>query len=290
MAEQAAAQRLDSHHHLWTLERIERGDYHWMPEEDGPLREDYLPDRLAPELEAAGVGGTIVVQAAQSVDETRFLLDLAEKTDFVLGVTGWVPLDEPEGVEVLAELAGNEHLRAVRPMIHDLPDRDWISRPEVRESLHRLAELGLRFEVLSRTEHLQPVYDALAEVPELPAVINHLSKPAYQWEGDQEWRLWMARMAERPNTFCKLSGFLTEVGLEWTVGHFEPYASYVFETFGARRVMFGSDWPVSRRILEYTDVVDLTSRLASSLDRHEANAFWRGNAERFYGVHVAERQ
>lgn len=172
-------QRLDSHHHFWTLERIERGDYHWMPD-GGPLREDYLPERIEPELRAAGVDGIIVVQAAQSVEETRFLLDLAGETDFVLGVTGWAPLDRPDATETLAELAEDEHLRAVRPMIHDLLDPDWISRPEVRRNLHRLAGLGLRFEVLSYAEHLPPVYDALAEAAELPAVINHLSKPAYR--------------------------------------------------------------------------------------------------------------
>lgn len=138
MAEQADAQRLDSDHHLWTLERVERGDYHWMPD-GGPLREDYPPERLQPELRAANVGGTIVVQAAQTVEETRFLLDLARDTGFVLGVTGWAPLDRPDAIETLSELAEDERLRAVRPMIHDLPDPDWISRPQVRQNLHRLA-------------------------------------------------------------------------------------------------------------------------------------------------------
>lgn len=288
MAAQTGGRRLDSHHHLWTLQRIERGDYHWMPG-GGPLREDYLPERLEPELKGAGVGGTIVVQAAQSVEETRFLLDLAGKAKFVLGVTGWAPLDRPDVIETLGELAGDEHLRAVRPMIHDLPDPAWISRPQVRRNLHRLVELGLRFEVLTRTEHLPPVHDVLAEIPELPAVINHLSKPAYRWDDDARWRTWMSRMAERPNTYCKLSGMLTEVGSGWTDAHFRPYFDFVFETFGAERVMFGSDWPVSRQLLEYQDVVELTDRLISPLAGDDADAFWRRNAERFYGVRVAGR-
>ena len=287
MAAQTSDKRLDSHHHLWTLARIERGDYHWMPEE-GQLRDDHLPERLAPELERAGVGGTIVIQAAQTVDETRFLLDLARDTDFVVGVTGWAPLDRPDAMETLTELAENDYLRAIRPMIHDIPDRGWISRPQVRENLRSLAGLGLRFEALTYTEHLPPVYDALEEIPELPAVINHLSKPAYRWEDDEEWRRWMSRLAERPNTYCKLSGMLTEVGPGWTEAHCKPYVNFLFETFGAGIVMFGSDWPVSRQLLEYPDVVALTERLVSPLTPREAEAFWRTSAEAFYGVRVAE--
>jgi L-fuconolactonase len=290
MTAQTNDRRLDSHHHFWTLSRIERDDYHWMAG-GGPLREDYAPERLAPELERAGVGGTIVVQAAQSVDETRFLLDLAGDTGFVLGVTGWVPLDRPEAIGTLGELAHNEYLRAVRPMIHDLPDPNWIARPEVRQNLQRLAELGLRFEVLTYAEHLPSVHDVLAEIPELPAVVDHLSKPAYQWDDDAQWRTWMSRLAERPNTYCKLSGMVTEVGPGWTVAHFEPYAGFVFETFGTDRVMFGSDWPVCRLAgAQYRDVVELADRLISPLARDDADAFWRRNAERFYGVRLAERR
>lgn len=287
MTAQTRGPWLDSHHHLWTLGRVERGDYHWMPDE-GLLRDDHLPEHLVPGLREAGVGGTIVIQAAQSVDETRFLLDLASQTESILGVTGWAPLDRPEGLATLSDLAGHDYLRAVRSMIHDIPDRGWVTRPEVRDGLRKLAGLGLRFEALTYTEHLPPVYEALAGVPELPAVINHLSKPAYRWEADEEWRTWMSRMAERPNTYCKLSGILTEVGPGWTDEHFKPYVNFLFETFGADRVMFGSDWPVSRQLLEYTDVVALKERLVSSLSDEEAQAFWRTSAEAFYGVRVVE--
>lgn len=265
----------------------DRGDYHWMPG-SGPLREDYLPERLVPHLTRAGVGGTIVVQAAQSVEETRFLLDLARSNSVVLGVTGWVPLDQPDALDTLGELAEDGYLRSVRPMIHDLPDRHWVSRPEVQATLRGLPELGLRLEVLTYPEHLPPVHDVLAGIPELPAVIDHLSKPTYRWNDDAEWRSWMSRMAQRPNTSCKLSGMLTEVGRGWTPEQFAPYVAFLFETFGTDRVMFGSDWPVSRQLLEYHEVVDLTANLVSSLRPPEADAFWRGNAERFYGVRVSQ--
>jgi L-fuconolactonase len=279
------ARRLDSHHHLWTRARVERGDYPWMPAA-GPLRDDHGSGRLAPELGAAGIGGTIVVQARESVEETRFLLDRAAATEWILGVTGWAPLDRPEGVETVAELARDRHLRAVRPMLQDLPDPDWIARPQVRESLRAVAGLGLRLEVLSRAEHLPSVCDVLATTPELPAVIDHLSKPAYEWEADAAWRLWMRRAAERPNTFCKLSGMVTEVGPGWKRSDFTRHAALVFEIFGAQRVMFGSDWPVCRLVAEYPQVAGLAEELIESLAPGDADAVWRHNAERFYGVAV----
>jgi L-fuconolactonase len=288
IVETSARQRLDSHHHLWTRARIDRGDYRWMPEA-GPLREDYTPARLEPELRAAGVGGTIVVQSADSVDETRFLLECADATEFVLGVTGWAPLDRADAIETLSDLARNEHLLAVRPMLHDLPDPGWIARPQVRESLRALVELGLRLEILSRTEHLATVADVIDEIPELLAVVDHISKPVFRWEDDADWRTGMARLAQRPNTYCKLSGMVTEVGPGWTRADVEPYASFVLEQFGPDRVMFGSDWPVCRLVAEYHDVARLADELISSLAGSDAgaDAVWRGTAERFYGVRVA---
>jgi L-fuconolactonase len=279
--------RLDCHHQLWTRERADRGDYHWMPR-GGPLHDDYLPERLAGHLRATNVQGTVVVQAARTVEETQFLLDLAARTPFVRGVVGWAPLGLPgtAGIEALAELARNPYLRSVRPMIHDEDDPLWITRPQVIRGLTAMAELGLAFDLLSYAEHLPAAVTALAAVPDLPVVINHVSKPVYRWDADTDWRTWMARHAERPNTYCKLSGMLTEAGPGWSDAQFRPYADFLFETFGPDRVVFGSDWPVSRQLLEYPDVVALNERLTSSLSPSEAEGFWWRNGERLYRVRV----
>ena len=274
--------RLDSHHHLW---RVDRGDYHWMPD-DGPLREDHLADRLLPELAGADVGGTILVQAAQTVDETRFLLELAHEIDPVLGVTGWVDLERGDALETVAALAEQGPMLAVRPMLHDLDDPAWIARPAVVDNLRGLASTRQRFEVLSFPEHLPAAYEALAAVPDLPVVIDHLSKPSYDWDRDADWRTWMARFAQRPETFCKLSGMVTEVGADWTVETFRPYAEFVLDAFGSDRVMFGSDWPVCRQVAEYAEVAELAQVLIDEFVPDDADAIWRENAERFYGVTI----
>ncbi|UJW28221.1 amidohydrolase family protein [Saccharothrix sp. AJ9571] len=274
--------RLDAHHHLWSQAGIDRGDYPWMPS-GGPLPEEYLPDRLAPELAAADVTGTIVVQAAPSVAETRFLLDLAARTEFVLGVTGWLPLEEPDA---LAELAADPYFLGVRPMLQDLPDDDWIGRPEVRPGLRALAEAGVRFESLTFTRHLPALYAVLNDMPELTVVLDHLSKPSYAWEADDGWRAWMGRLAELPNTWCKLSGLLTEVDTGTPIDRFVPYAAFAFERFGEDRVLFGSDWPVCRLRAEYGDVVRFTEQLVSAAGLGDAEGFWRSNGERCYGVRL----
>ncbi|RZQ63082.1 amidohydrolase family protein [Amycolatopsis suaedae] len=279
----APVPRLDTHQHLWSLDRIERGDYPWMPD-DGPLREEYLPGRLRPELERTGVGATIVVQAAPSVQETRYLLELARDTDFLVGVTGWAALDDRGAPDVLAGLAADPLLLAIRPMIQDLPDPEWITTPTVRTALRAMAELGLRFEALTLPHQLPAAYRALAEVPELPVVINHLSKPGYDWGTDGDWREWLARFARRPGTVCKLSGMVTEVGPQWTPSRFVPYTEFVFEEFGPDRVLFGSDWPVCRLAAEYADVVKLAGTLLHRIGLTETDGFWHGNGERFYGV------
>lgn len=289
MARNFSGPRLDCHQHFWTRERADRGDYGWMPQ-GGPLHEDYLPDRLAPLLEATNVRGTIAIQAAQSVEENRFLLDLARQADFVLGVSGWIPLDQPGALDTLADLASDHHLRGVRPMIRDLPDPEWATRPELRRNLRGLVDLGLRIEVLTYTEHLPAAYDVLSSIPELPAVINQVAEPVKDHEEDAHWRTLMFRHAQRDTTYCKISGMLTETPPEWTDASFQPYVDILFEAFGAHRVMFGSNWPVGGQRRDYPGVVKLNEQLTASLTPAEAEDFWRRTGERFYGVQVPEPQ
>jgi L-fuconolactonase len=275
------SRRIDAHHHFW---RVERGDYHWMPD-SGPLRRDYLPEDLAPLNEAAGIEGTILVQAAQTAEETKFLLGIAEQPgSTVLGVVCWAPLDSGETVTQLERLAENPKAVGVRPMLQDLAEVDWVTRPAVIESMRRLPRLGLRFDVLSYPEHLPYALRAVDQVPELDVVIDHLSKPRYGPEPREDWRRWMAEFARRPRVHCKLSGMVTEVGRGWTVDDFRAHAEFVLETFGPERVMFGSDWPVCLQAASHEEVVQLAEELTSQLGEKERAEVWGDTAARFYGV------
>ena len=273
--------KIDAHHHFW---KVERGDYHWMPQ-TGPLHRDYLPDDQAPLLQAAAIDGTILVQAAQTIAETDFLLDLAmQPGSNVLGVTGWVPLDADNAPAELERLAAHPKAVAVRPMLHDLPDADWITQPRIIEQMRRLPALNLRFEVLSYPVHLPYVLKAIDQVPNLAIVIDHLSKPTYGPTISEDWQHWMAELARRPRVYCKLSGMVTEVGEGWKVDDFRAYADFVLEIFSPQRVMFGSDWPVCLKAAHFMQVVQLAETLTSRCSETERSQIWGETAAHFYGV------
>lgn len=274
--------RIDAHQHYW---QIARGDYHWMPT-TGPLARDYLPADLQAHNAAASFDGTIVVQAAPTLAETEFLLDLAgQPGSGVLGVVGWVDLEDGESMRRLETLAQNPKLVAVRPMIQDLADDEWVLRPPVINHMRRLPGLGLRFDLLSHPQHLPHAYRTLEQIPDLDIVIDHLSKPRYRQgiEAD-DWRMWMERFAQLPRAHCKLSGMVTEVGQGWQGDDFRAHADVVLEAFGPQRVMFGSDWPVCLLAATHAQVVDLAAGLTAHLPPAQQAEIWGGTAARFYGV------
>lgn len=273
--------RIDSHQHYW---RVERGDYHWMPA-DGPLHRDWLPADLAPLNLAAGIDGTIAVQAAQTVAETEFLLELANQPqNAILAVVGWVDLDSDQAGADLERLAADPKLRAVRPMLQDLHDPAWILRPRVLDNLRLFADLGLAYEVLSYPGHLPYALQAIERIPDVPVIIDHLSKPTYSSPPPEFWQTWMARFAERDNTAVKISGMVTEVGPGWTAQVVRPNVEAVIEAFGTDRIMFGSDWPVCLQAADHAGVIKLAEQLTAGLSATEQEAFWSGTATRYYGL------
>jgi L-fuconolactonase len=279
MSSAAGHRRIDTHQHFW---RVARGDYHWMPD-SGPLRNDYLPGDLAPLNAAAGIDGTITVQCAQTVAETDWLLQLAEEEGSgILGVVGWAPLDDPDD-PTLDRLGADPICVGIRPMIHELPDEDWIVRQVRTEELSRVAAHGLVFEVLSFPNHLGHALQAVASIDDLVVVIDHLSKPHYR-DGLGGWAEGMRAFAERPETYCKLSGLVTEVGDGWVADDFRRHVDFVLEAFGPARVMFGTDWPVCLKAASHAQVVGLAEQLTADLGESERAAVFGGNAARVYGV------
>lgn len=276
--------RIDAHQHYW---RLDRGDYHWMPT-DGPLHRDWLPADLAPLNLAAGISATIAVQAAQTVAETEFLLDLADQPEnAIAAVVGWVDLDSDDAAADLERLAAHPKLRAIRPMLQDLPDPAWILRPRVLQNLERLADLGLAYELLSYPGHLPYALEAMDRIPDVPVIIDHLSKPVYSAPPPEFWRTWIARFARRGNTAIKISGMVTEVGPGWTPDIIRPHVEAVIEEFGTDRIIFGSDWPVCLQAAGHAGVVGLAEQLVAGLSEAKQESFWSGAARRYYGLDPA---
>jgi L-fucono-1,5-lactonase len=273
--------RIDSHQHFW---KAARGDYHWMSPQVPVLCRDYLPEDLRPFLKKNRIDKTILVQAAQTKAETDFLLDLAQKHDSIAGVIGWLNMDSPDFANELELYSKRPKFLGIRPMLQDLPDDAWILQPRVMDSIRLIAARDMPFEFLTYTRHLPHVLKVLETVPNLRAVVDHVSKPEIKNRKLDPWRNLMAEVAKHPNVHCKLSGMITEADHKtWTAEDLRPYVEHVWECFGAKRVMFGSDWPVCLLAGSYDQVITaLQTILKPHLDeRREADVFG-GNSARFY--------
>ncbi len=275
------AAHVDSHQHFW---RLERGDYGWLTAELEPIHRDFLPDDLRPLLEEAGVARTVAVQAAPTREETQYLLRLAERTDFVAGVVGWVDMEADDAAQAIGELANNPWLKGVRPMIQDIEDPDWMLQPGLDGAFRSLIEHRLCFDALVKPPHLPHLLTLSRRYPELKVVIDHGAKPAIADNGLDGWAAPMAAIAERTGAFCKLSGLLTEAAPDAGHDELEPYMSHLLECFGAERLLWGSDWPVLNLAGDYRKWLAISERFVSRLEERQRRLIMGENCARFYAL------
>jgi len=276
--------RVDAHHHVW---KLDRGDYGWLQptRELSKIYRDFTLAELRSVLGEADIDTTVLVQAAPTVAETRYLLEVAKASrGLVRGVVGWVDLGAPEAIALLSDLAADSLLKSVRPMLQDLDDSQWILRPEVQASLVALRGLGLRFDALVKPRELGALRTMLDRHPDLAVVIDHCAKPDIRSHAWQPWADEIAAIAAETAACCKLSGLVTEAGSDWSPEALRPYVDHVLHCFGADRVMWGSDWPVVTLAATYADWDSASRVLLSGLSEHERTAILGGNAQRFYGL------
>lgn len=271
--------RIDAHHHVW---RLERGDYGWLTPALGPIHRDFAPTDLAPLLTARGIGATILVQAAPTEAETRFLLDTAAATPFVAGVVGWTDLAAPDAPARVAALADDPLLVGLRPMVQDIPDDDWLLRPDLAPGFCAMARHGLVLDALVLPRHLPRLHVIAARHPDLAIVVDHLAKPPVREGGLAPWRSDLAALAALPNLWCKLSGLATEAAPDWQAADLAPYAAAALALFGPPRLLWGSDWPVVELAGGYDRWWAATEALLSDLTEAERGAVLGGNAARLY--------
>jgi L-fuconolactonase len=273
---------VDAHHHVWTLAR---GDYGWLTPELAPIHRDFSMKDLAPLREQANVTATVLVQAAPTVAETRHLLAVANHSQGVVkGVVGWVDLAAGDAIPTLMHLARNPLLKAVRPMLQDLPDDAWILRAEVGRTLAALPRLGLRFDALVRPAQLPALLTMLDRHPDLAVVIDHAAKPAIAQGAWEPWARHMRAAAGNPRVRCKVSGLVTEAGPGWTIDMLRRYFDYLVEIFGPQRLMWGSDWPVLNLAATYQSWYAAMVALTATWSTDDRGALMGGTARRFYGL------
>jgi L-fuconolactonase len=279
--------KIDAHQHFW---QISRGDYDWMTDDVADIRHDILPPDLSSLVDRHGITGTVVVQAAATVAETEFLLGLADQTNFIKGVVGWVDLEDANAPETLDRLMHSTAFKGVRPMLQDIKDTNWIFRPKVMANLVAMAERGLRLDALVVPRHLKVLAQVAKELPELSIVIDHCAKPVIADGADAgtAWRDGMARLAELPNLMCKISGLANEAGPGWGTEQLQPVVDHVLRQFGANRVMWGSDWPVLNLVGDYDRWRAATAQLLQGCSDQDRAAIYGGTAVKFYGLEFDE--
>jgi L-fuconolactonase len=276
--------QIDAHHHFW---QPARGDYGWIPEDNVILNRAYGPADIAPHLTAAGIDATILIQAAPSIRETEYMLGIADSTPHVAGVTGWVDFENQAHRAELARLAGHPKFRAVRPMIQDIPDDEWMLRSDVQWGFEMTNELGLRFEALGFPRHIKNFLTIFRRYPDMKVVINHCMKPQIGARDAMQFKQWadgITRLAKETSAFCKFSALITEADNNWQTEQLRPYAEHVIASFGAERVMWGSDWPVCRLRGEYAEWRKAALELTAGLGDAAQAAIYSGTANNFYDL------
>lgn len=270
---------IDAHQHFWLLSH---GYYDWMTSECKPLHKDFLPGNLKPILDKLGINGTIVVQAAATLEETEFLLNIANDIEFVLGVVGWVDMATKNAPDVIATLAAGKNFCGIRPMIQDIPDGDWMLHDTLTAAFKALVELELTFDALVKPQHLKNLLRLIERHPDLKIVIDHAAKPAIAKGAFEPWASDIETIAQNSHAYCKLSGLVTEADTDWTIDALAPYMDHVLGCFGPERVMWGSDWPVVNMVANYQQWFTLCRDYIFRNFPDAMNEIFGGVATRFY--------
>jgi L-fuconolactonase len=271
--------RIDAHQHFW---RYSPAEYEWIDGSMSAIRRDFLPGDLKPEMQDVGLHGSVAVQARPTLEETTWLLELAEHSPWILGVVGWVNLRSPDIQSKLKILARNPKLVGVRHIVQSEPD-DFLLQPDFLRGISALEEFDLAYDILIYPKHLPIAAEFVERFPRQRFVLDHLAKPPIKSGRLESWAQGISQLAAFPNVFCKLSGLVTEADWQfWKAEQITPFLDVAFESFGSDRLMFGSDWPVCLVAASYPTVVSLVETYLLEKSPECQDRIFGGNAQRFY--------
>ncbi len=272
--------RIDSHQHFW---KYDRAEYAWIDDSMPSLRHDFMPADLKREMDATGFDGCVAVQTRQTLDETRWLLSLADAHPFILGVVGWVDLQSAAVEQQLRHLA-HPKLVGVRHIVQTEPD-DFMSRPAFRRGLAYLEQFGLTYDILIYPRQLPEAVRLVTDFPAQRFVLDHLAKPAIRNGAIDDWARDLTRLATCSNVCCKLSGLVTEADWNaWTADALRPCLEIAFECFGAGRLMIGSDWPVCTLAADYQRTMNVVLDFVARRSTAERDAVLGGTAMKMWNL------
>jgi L-fucono-1,5-lactonase len=278
--------RVDAHQHYWSLQR---GDYAWLTPREGMLYRDFTPADLSHQLTDSAVHATVLVQAAATEAETRFLFDLARRHASIAGVVGWVDFSAVDVAERIRSLVreGEGRLKGLRPMVQDVSDPQWLEGSALDAAFDALIEHDLAFDALVTPRHLSVLQRRLQRHPMLRAVLDHAGKPDIAGKGFEPWARQIEQLARSTSVHCKLSGLLTQASVNAGAAELDAFAAWIFRCFGVDRVMWGSDWPVVTLRAPYREWLAMALALVNRHAPGQDEAVFAGNAIRFYQLDLA---
>ncbi len=278
---------IDAHQHVWDLDR---SPYAWLGPHVPQLNRTFTFEELQPHLVRNGVDATVMVQSDDHHGDTDLMLEVADRHPEVVGIVAYVPLERPEEAATrLAALRRDDRVVGIRNLIHDLPDPDWLLRPDVDEGLSVLEEAEVTFDLVSvLPRHLEHVTTLSERHPGLRIVIDHLSKPPIGGSVVEPWWSLIAAAAENPQVHAKISGLYPGAAPDsWTVDGIRPFVDRALEVFGPERLMYGGDWPISVTSGGYDRVFAGLRAALSGLSANEAEHVWSHTARTFYRIDAA---
>lgn len=274
--------KIDAHQHFWNYDAE---TYGWISEEMKRLRRDFMPLHLKKLLDREDIAGCVAVQADQSESETRFLLNLESKYSFIKGVVGWLDIAAENFAQRLEHYSRNPALKGLRHVVQDEPDDRFLLRPDFLRGIQILSDYNLTYDILIYERQLPSAIEFVSHFPGQPFVLDHIGKPRIKAGVKDPWEEGIRELSQHDNIYCKISGLVTEADWKnWTTDDLKPYLDIVFDAFGAKRLMFGSDWPVCTLAAEYEEVVALLKQYIKIFSNEERAMIMGGNAREFYNL------
>lgn len=276
--------RIDSHQHFW---RYSPEEHAWIGPEMSALARDFLPKDLKPLLEESGFDGCIAVQAAASIQENTFLLELARKHAFIRAVVGWIDFEAADFKVLLKQYLQEPVMRGFRQFVEQEADPDYLIRDSFLQGIAMLTAHGYTYDLLIRPRHYASTLACVAQNPNQQFVLDHMAKPAIKSGEFTAWADFIEQLSSFPNVACKLSGYATEADWKaWKPQDFEAYFRQVIGSFGKQRILYGTDWPVSTLAASYPQLKELIAPSIQDFTADEREAFYGGNACRLYKIKI----
>ena len=274
--------RIDAHHHLWKYDPVRKS---WITDEMAAIKKDFLPQDFQPVLRKYHFDGSVAVQTTQSEIENDFLLDAAADHDFIKGIVGWVDLQAENVGERLSFYNSFKKIKGFRHVLQSETDRQFMLRPSFMNGIRKLDKFGFAYDILIFADQLKFIPEFVAAFPHQKFVIDHIAKPAIKHKSMEEWKKEIVKLARHENVYCKISGMVTEADWKnWKLEDIFPYIDVVVESFGMKRIMYGSDWPVCLVAATYEQVLNIVEKYFFSFSENEQQLFFGGNAIQFYNL------